>query len=489
MNSVLKILFVEDEPADVELVEIRLFQEQIDYTSIVVDNKSDFENQLQLFQPDIILSDYNMPTFNGLEALKISKILNPNIPFIVLTNSQSEEVAVSCLKAGASDYILKGNLSKLPFSIKEAMDQVKLKELVIKAESKLKQNEEKYRQLVEISPDGIFILQEDQIVFINATGNKLLKSKNDSDVINKSIFDFFTEKINIKTINNLRLLFSGKKSDKLVEARLLNFNNEVINVELSTASFIYNQRPSVLIIASDITKRKMTESHLMQSHKLETLGQISAGLAHQLNTPLAVMLMRLQMLEEDPLVSKNEYTLKQVKITKDNLNKISWLTKRMLGFVKKSDLAVSKVNINTLIISVETFLENILKKAKISIEMNLGSISLINIEPQMLEQVFLNTITNSIDSMQNGGVITITSEDRQINNIIYVSVSVSDKGVGMSKEDVERLFEPFFTTKSSGKGTGLGMFVSYNIVKDYGGHINVESEKGKGTKITINIPC
>lgn len=484
----MKILFVEDDSADVELVEIKLIQDDFSFNSFIVDKKDNFLKALDEFSPDIVISDYSMPSFNGLEALKLSKKLKPELPFIILTNSLNEEVAVACLKAGATDYVLKSNLAKLPFSIMESLDQVELKKSKEKAEKDFRDNEEKYRNLVEISPDGIFIIQNSIIVFVNNSGQKLLDANYKVDIIGKNILELFPKLFNSKIGDSLSEIFINPIIGNLVEARMLNFSKKVLDVEISAALFDYNNVASIQLIITDISQRKLTEAHLRQNQKLETLGQIAAGLAHQLNTPLAIISMRLQMLEEDTEIASNSFVLKQLSVAKNNIDKISWLTKKMLGFARKPDNNPQDINVNDLILSIEAFIENLIKNANVSIINDFEKKSIVNIESQMLEQVIINIFTNAIDAMPKGGNINVSTKSIMFNNLNYLSISIKDEGVGMSEDEKQRFFEPFYTTKTSDNGTGLGMFISYNIVKDMGGNIQLESYKGKGTIITVNLP-
>ena len=160
----------------------------------------------------------------------------------------------------------------------------------------------------------------------------------------------------------------------------------------------------------------------------------------------------------------------------------------MLGFARKPDNNPQDINVNDLILSIEAFIENLIKNANVSIINDFEKKSIVNIESQMLEQVIINIFTNAIDAMPKGGNINVSTKSIMFNNLNYLSISIKDEGVGMSEDEKQRFFEPFYTTKTSDNGTGLGMFISYNIVKDMGGNIQLESYKGKGTIITVNLP-
>ncbi|MDP3684752.1 MAG: response regulator, partial [Ignavibacteria bacterium] len=153
----LKILFVEDYQADAELAKQILSKEGITFQSRIVENEADFINELENFVPDVIISDFALPNFDAMEVLKITLERKPEIPVILLTGSIDEATAVECIKTGAMDYIFKSHLSRLPFSIKEAIEKKKAIAEKESAEYELKKSEERYRLLFEISADGILI--------------------------------------------------------------------------------------------------------------------------------------------------------------------------------------------------------------------------------------------------------------------------------------------------------------------------------------------
>jgi PAS domain S-box-containing protein len=160
-DNPIRILFVEDLPSDTELAEREVQGEGIRFTSIRVETKEAFLKALEEFRPDLIISDYAMPAFDGMQALRLTKEYDPTIPFIVLTGSMNEETAVECMKAGATDYVIKERMKRLPYAIKEALEWKKVrqeKEAVLEA---LRESEEKYRQIVESLRDEYFFYRHD----------------------------------------------------------------------------------------------------------------------------------------------------------------------------------------------------------------------------------------------------------------------------------------------------------------------------------------
>lgn len=175
MTPELKILFVEDLPTDVELAKRTLTKEGIVFQSRVVDTEADFLRELENFLPDIIISDYQMPQFNGMRALKLRLEKCPATPFILLTGSMNEEIAVECMKAGATDYIIKEHIARLPLAVKDALEKKKIILAKEKAELEFKESEERFRSLYNNSTIGLYRTTPDgEIIFSNPSLVKLL---------------------------------------------------------------------------------------------------------------------------------------------------------------------------------------------------------------------------------------------------------------------------------------------------------------------------
>jgi CheY-like chemotaxis protein len=168
-KNLLKILFVEDVPSDVDLAVLELRKEKIKFEYTTVCSRIDLIKALKEFNPDLIISDYMMPAFNGLQALKESKAFNPGIPFILYTGSVNEETAVECIKAGAQDYVIKEHSTRLPFAVKDALEQVRIYREKRASELLLKENEEKLQSIFSAAPVGIGLVVDRILIEMNDT--------------------------------------------------------------------------------------------------------------------------------------------------------------------------------------------------------------------------------------------------------------------------------------------------------------------------------
>lgn len=239
-----------------------------------------------------------------------------------------------------------------------------------------------------------------------------------------------------------------------------------------------------LIIFEDITDRAELERRLVQADKLSSIGLLAAGVAHEVNTPLAVISTYAQMLAKQISGDTEKAPLLE-KIAKQTF-RASEIVNSLLNFSRTSTTEFAAMDLNKVISETVNLLEHQLGKAHIEVKLALDDkLPRIKGNPGKLQQVFLNLFLNARDAMENGGTLAVKtsrSQDR------FVRVTVADSGAGIAAENLTRIFDPFFTTKAAKKGTGLGLSVSYGIIKEHGGEIEVASELGAGTRFNLSFP-
>jgi signal transduction histidine kinase len=238
-----------------------------------------------------------------------------------------------------------------------------------------------------------------------------------------------------------------------------------------------------LIIIDDITDRIRLEDQLVQNEKLTSIGLLAAGVAHEVNTPLAVISSYSQMLRKQISPEHPGHKLLE-KITGQTF-RASEIVNNLLSFSRTHATEVSEVDIHRVIADTLSLLEHPLKTARIRLRCDLLAESPVTIgNSGKLQQVFLNLFLNARDAMAEGGELQIRTyiADSRI------EIVVSDTGAGISRDNIKKIYDPFFTTKTAGKGTGLGLSVSYGIVREHGGNISVESEVGHGTSFRLDFP-
>jgi len=238
-----------------------------------------------------------------------------------------------------------------------------------------------------------------------------------------------------------------------------------------------------LILFDDVTQRMRLEEQVFQNEKLTSLGLLAAGVAHEVNTPLAVISNYIQMLAKqlpsgDPRQQLIEKVVKQT-------FRASEIVNNLLNFSRTGAAEFTEVNLNTVVEEVLTLVAHPFRTAQVQVTRNLqGELPAVLGSNNKLQQVFLNLFLNARDAMPSGGVVEVRT--KAFNG--SVEVEIIDSGAGIPRENLNRIFDPFFTTKSSGRGTGLGLSVSYGIVKEHAGKVDVRSTPGKGTSFRLEFP-
>ncbi len=367
------------------------------------------------------------------------------------------------------------------------------------AEAALRESEEKYRALFEESKDAIFVsTPEGRYLDINPAGVELFGYSSKDEMlsidINQDVY------VNPEDRKKFQTLLDEKGFVKDYEIEVKRKDGKKLTV-LSTVSAVKNEKGETIAyrgIRRDITEHKRLEQELLQAQKMEAVGQLAGGIAHDFNNILTAIigygsLLQLKVGSDDPLRVYTEQII-------ESANRAAEVTHSLLAFSRKQIMNPKPVNLNDIIKRIEKLLSRLIGE-DIEIHMALAEEPLISMaDAGQIEQVLMNLATNARDAMPRGGKLTLSTRLVKIDSSsvgtygfdkpgTYALVSVSDSGLGMSRETAEKIFEPFFTTKETGKGTGLGLAMAYGIIKQHEGYIKVDSVKGKGTTFNIYLPA
>ncbi len=373
MNIPLRILHLEDNPADAALIQSALEAGDIPCDTTCVHNRAEFAAQLGRGCYDLILSDYSLPSFDGLSAVAIVRAQWPELPFILVSGTMGEDFAIESLKSGATDYVLKTRLLRLVPAVRRAMHEV-------------------------------------------------------------------TER----------------------------------------------------------AERRRLEAQFIEAQKMEVIGQLAAGVAHDFNNILGVIMgysdmMLMKLATADPMRN-------YVGEIRRASERAAGLTLQLLVFGRKQTVQPVVIDLNVVLRDLEQMLERLIDE---NINLTLVPCTQpgnILADPGYIGQVLMNLAVNARDAMPDGGSLSIATSRVSLDTPFtqtypgmlpgdYMRLSVSDTGTGMSEEVKARIFEAFFTTKPAGKGTGLGLATCQTIVHQSGGCMSVSSEPGKGTTFHIHFPC
>jgi len=225
------------------------------------------------------------------------------------------------------------------------------------------------------------------------------------------------------------------------------------------------------------------QTKLMQTSKMAAIGRFSAGIAHEINNPLGAIINLPRILLENPEIKKMEY--ENLELISKGLFRIESIVKQILGYSAFNESDIQPVNLNYILNETLGFIRNRFQEKRIEIIMKPDkALPQIQLNPAQIQQVFLNILMNAFDSLGEKGKLLITSKFD--NN--KISVGFKDNGKGIKKEILDKIFEPFFTTKDVGEGTGLGLFICYNIIRLYNGSIYIKSIENKETEVIISLP-
>lgn len=356
-----------------------------------------------------------------------------------------------------------------------------LEELVQKRTEELLESERRYSVLVEEASDGVVILQDGRIVFVNKRGPKIIGYSRE-ELIWLPFEKLVNEKYRQLARERYERRLRGEKVPPTYEIELISKTGERVPVELSAACITYQGRPADLLIVRDIRERKRIQEQLLKSERLAAIGELATMVAHDLRNPLTSIRNAAYYLKKHLPCTKNE-----------ELETVS----EMLGIIERETLFASNIINDLLDFTTERKLQKRRKNVNKVIEESLakGDIpqnieiktsfarkAVAPVDEKQLERVFLNLIKNAVQAMPNGGKLTVKTREAKG----HIEVTFTDTGVGIPEENMSKIFTPFFTTKA--KGVGLGLALCKRIIEQHRGEIEVKSEVGKGTTFTIKLP-
>lgn len=496
MKKKLHALIIEDSEDDAELLVRDLGRAGFDVTHQRVDAPSGLNAALDAQAWDIIFCDYSMPHFNGTDALYLMKGKNLDVPFIFVSGTMGEDAAVSAIQAGAYDYVMKGNMKRLAPAVTRALREAELHRERKQSEDRLRESEEQFRLIAENITDLIAVLDlEGRRLYSSPSYGRIL-----GDVESLRGTDSFQE-IHPDDRERVREIFRETVrtgTGQRAEFRFVTRDGAVRFIE-SQGSVIRNERgeaDKIVVVSRDITEKRKLELQFLRSQRMESIGTLAGGIAHDLNNVLSPITMALDILRRRFPDSDSKPILDTLQ---SSAHRGASMIRQVLAFARG-------VEGERMILQPAHLLEEVGKIAadtfpkSIQVRTDIGrSLWTVTGDPTQIHQVLLNLCVNARDAMPNGGVLKMGAENVKLDEQYarmhvdakagdYVAMQVSDTGMGIPAGVIDKIFDPFFTTKEVGKGTGLGLSTVLAIVRSHGGFINVYSEPGQGTVFTVYLP-
>jgi two-component system cell cycle sensor histidine kinase/response regulator CckA len=494
----IRILHLEDVPADAELVHERLRAAGIDCDIEVVSDEGRFVAALDAGNLELILSDHELRGFNGTQALRLAVQRRPEVPFVFVSGSIGEEFAIESLKGGATDYVLKERLSRLGPAVSRALREAEERASLRRAEAEVRERDRRLYQILE-NMDGVFyLLSPDvrKILYVNPAYETIWCRPRASLYARA---DDWMDAIHPDDKERVAKAFGGHpdRFDETYRILIPDGQSRWIRDRSFPVRSESGEVQGIAGFAEDITEQKVLQAQFLRAQRMESIGTLAGGIAHDLNNILAPILMAADMLKRRVDDEKSQKTLATIE---SSARRGADLVKQILTFARGVEGERLPLDPRQLLSDLEKIVRETFPK---TIEMRYEvPDDLWNApgDPTQLHQVLLNLLVNARDAMPDGGTLKVDAENVLMDENYcrmhldakpgaYVAIRVQDTGTGIPPALLEKIFEPFFSTKGVGKGTGLGLSTSLAIVKSHGGFINVYSERGKGTTFRICLPA
>lgn len=500
----LRVLLVEDSDDDAELLLHALKTGGYHLICERVETAEALQWALRREPWQLVLSDYSLPTLSAPEALRIVRERDPELPFIIVSGTVDEETAVSALKAGAADFVVKGRLTRLIPAIEREIGEAERRRQRRHAHDALQETlrDERARSAYALAAAGAGVWEIDVATSVTRCSDLVGPMFGLPAEPFEMMLDGFRTRVHpddwpmitaaltrsIDTDAPYRVHFRSLWPDGT--SRWINSKGRVIRNDEGTPL-------TVLGIAIDITERKELEQQLQQSQKMESLGQLAGGIAHDFNNVLTAILGFSELLIEQ--LSPQDPRAQDAAEIRKAAESGQQLTRQLRAFSRQQAIEPTRLNVNKIVNESKGILQRLLG-ARAQLETVLDStVGNVWADAGQLQQILVNLGVNAKDAMPEGGRLTIETSEKiwgpeyrathpDVVAGPYMLLAVTDTGTGMSPETKARIFEPFFTTKGPDKGTGLGLAMVYGIVRQSGGFIDVISSVGHGTTFRIYLP-
>lgn len=490
------ILIVDDEQTNIKLVKAMLMPEP--YLLIEAVNGENALECVEDARPDLILLDVMMPGIDGYEVCRRLKQDEKTriIPVVMVTALKEKKHRIKAIEAGADDFLTK------PVDQTELRVRVKSLLRIKSYHEALRRSEEKHRLILDANPDPIILYDmEGKVTYLNSAFTSVFGWTMD-EFIGRSMEGFVPDEVRSETKALSDKVLAGERLSGF-ETRRTSKDGDLIPVSISGAAY-HDQDGSpvgIIINLRDITETKKIEVRLQRAHKMEAVGTLAGGVAHDLNNILSGLvsypeLLLMDIAEESPL-KKPVLTIQKAG------EKAAAIVQDLLTLTRRGVAVTEVVNLRNIIsdyLKSPEFEKLISYHPNVQVETDLEA-DLLNIagSPVHLSKAIMNLVSNAAEAMTHGGKIRISAKNRYVGKPIrgyddvaegdYVVFSISDTGVGISPRDRERIFEPFYTKKVMGRsGTGLGMTVVWGTIKDHKAYIDINSTEGKGTTFSLYFP-
>lgn len=488
-HNIIQVLLVDDDEDDYILTRDWFGEFQVACCELTwVNSYQDASDAIANSQHDIYLVDYRLGARNGLELLREAIKEGCSSPIILLTGQGDREIDVEAMKAGASDYLEKSQLTAplLERSIRYAIERKR-------AEQKIREQ----AALLDIATDAIFVHDLQNLILFWNKAAECLYGWKATEAIGKKISELWHEKDSSQLQEALKILVQNGSWEGELHQKTISDQEIIVESRWTLVRGFDKKGQSILVVNTDITQKKALEGQFFRAQRLESIGTLASGIAHDLNNVLAPILMTAQLLETQ---LHDDLSKRLLPILISNAKRGASLVKQVLSFTRGIEGDRTLLQLEYLIREIQQVIkETFPKSIEVATEIP-QNLWIVSGDATQLHQVLMNLCVNARDAMPDGGTLQISAENLLIDKNYagmymgvrvgsYVVMTVADTGIGIPSAILDRIFEPFFTTKELGKGTGLGLSTVLGIIKSHGGFINVYSEVGRGSRFNVYLPA
>ena len=359
------------------------------------------------------------------------------------------------------------------------------------AEEMLRESEERYRNLVELSTSAIYIAIDGKYAFSNRAGVRLLGASDPGEIVDRRVLDFIHPDYRDAERERVRMLREDGITPLPREEKYVRLDGVVVDVDVTTTPFTFQDRSAILILARDITERKKLEEELEKNERFESIGLLAGGIAHDFNNLLSAILGNISLSRQLTPEDAESY---QLLAEAENASlRARDLTRQLLTFARGGAPVKKSATVGELIRETCGFA---LSGSNVCCSFDIPEkLCTVEVDAGQISQVVQNLVMNADQAMPEGGSITVACENLAAGNGLplqltgkrYVRISISDTGQGIPADHLKRIFDPYFTTKK--QGSGLGLTTAFSIIKKHDGCIEADSELGKGSVFRIYLPA
>jgi PAS domain S-box-containing protein len=494
MSKPLRVLIVDESEEDAQLIVRELRRGGFDPTYERCDTQAAFKAALEWKTWDVIVADYELPRFNGLTALGIARETGLDIPFVLVSNTIGESLAVTAMKAGAQDYVLKSEMARLPAAVEREVREAKVRRKRREIEETLQRSYRSFRQVMDSAPDGIGVVREEKLIYANQALAACFGHESTDDLVGASPWSLLAREERAPAEAWLREVLESKHAAPPREYRGVRVDGAVVSLEVA-ASFVENfdGLPALVVFVRDSTEKRRAMAQVILADRLVATGMLASSAALELNNPLAYVASNLTFLAEEIQKFENELGKervvemnKAVGEAKGGIDRIRSLVRDLRSLSTTEEETRIRVDVRAALESAMSIsMSEVRSRAHLTKDFAVAPRVVAN-EGRLI-QLFVALLTNAAQAMEQKDLDTNEIRVSLRADGLNVVVTIADNGRGLTEEELSKVFDPLYLSRTSAPA-GVSLSVAKTIAQSVGGELTVESAPQRGTTAKVTLP-